>query len=149
MRVLHITPHLGGGMGKAHIVVSRHLPKSIDQTFVLLEKPIDTRAVDQLKALGRKVIISEGLDHIAKLASNADIVQIEFINHPRLLECMALTDFPLMRCAIWAHISGLFKPIIQPKLMTETEFIFSSEASLALGKATVINSGFGFGPAVR
>lgn len=149
MRVLHITPHLGGGIGKALAVISRELPKDVEQTFVLLEKPIDQRCVGMLRSNGNTVVVAESLDHIAKLAGEADIVQFEFINHPRLLECIARTEWPLMRCLFWAHISGLFKPIIQPKLMEAAQFVFTSKASLPLGTYPVINSGFGFGSAVR
>ena len=36
MKVLHVTPHLGGGVGKAHAAISAVLPDVVEQTFVLL-----------------------------------------------------------------------------------------------------------------
>ena len=39
MRILHVTPHLGGGVGKAHAALSAVLPEIVQQTFVLLEPP--------------------------------------------------------------------------------------------------------------
>ena len=39
MKILHVTPHLGGGVGKAHAAISAALPEEVDQTFLLLEEP--------------------------------------------------------------------------------------------------------------
>jgi glycosyltransferase involved in cell wall biosynthesis len=154
MKILHITPHLGGGIGKAHTVVNRAMVSAgadVKQTFLLLEAPIDRRYADTLKVDGAQVIVAEDLNHVAQIAAETDIVQFEFINHPRLFECFARCDFPKMRSVIWAHISGLFKPVIQPGFMdVVSRFVFSSRASLqnpAIGNRTnlsVINSGFGF-----
>jgi glycosyltransferase involved in cell wall biosynthesis len=148
MKVLHITPHLGGGIGKALAAISKELPKEIKQEFILLEKPIDQRCVGMLRSMGHTVEVAPNLEFIWARSLSADIVQVEFINHPRLLECIARTDFPDMRCVFWAHISGLHKPILQPKLMEEVTFVFSSAASLYTYNAwkhpNVINSGFGF-----
>ncbi len=162
MKILHVTPHLGGGVGKAHAAISAALPKeAVEQTFLLLEEPRDPRYAEAIEAGGARVIIADGLDHVARLASVADIVQFEFWNHPRLFECLARCAFPAMRSVIWSHISGLAKPLIQPGLMEEAgRFVFTTEASRAIPsialileaapkKFAVINSGFGFPDPVR
>ena len=161
MKVLHITPHLGGGVGKAHAALSGALPKeAVEQTFLLLEEPRDRRYADAIAAGGVRVMVADGLDQVARMASAADIVQFEFWNHPRLFECLAHCAFPAMRSVIWSHISGLAKPLIQPGLIGEAgRFVFTTEASRAIPslaripevthrKIAVINSGFGF-PAGR
>lgn len=156
MKVLHVTPHLGGGVGKAHAAISAVLPDVVEQTFVLLEAPRDRRFIDKIEASGARVIIAESLDHVASLAREADIVQFEFWNHPRMFECLARTEFPPIRSVFWSHISGLSRPLIQPSLIEEaSRFVFTTEASLsaasvatfrerAAEKIKVINSGFGF-----
>jgi glycosyltransferase involved in cell wall biosynthesis len=157
MKVLHITPHLGGGVGKALQVISEALPKGkVEQTFVLLEQPINKRHVNAIVATDSEVVVAVDLAHVSQLARQADIVQFEFINHPRIFECLARTDFPAMRSIIWAHISGLFKPFIQPGLVGQVNrFVFTSEVSFDsamvnyldpadFNKLAVINSGFGF-----
>ena len=161
MRILHITPHLGGGVGKAHAAISGALPEVIDQTFLLLERPRDRSYVDMIEAAGARVLVADDLDHVARLASAADIVQFEFWNHPRLFECLGRCDFPAMRCVFWSHVSGLFKPVIQPGLMQAAgRFVFTTDASLSIPsvaalpvaekrKIAVINSGFGFSDAPR
>ena len=156
MKVLHVTPHLGGGVGKAHAAISAVLPGVVEQTFILLEAPRDRRFIDKIEATGARITLAESLDHVASLAREADIVQFEFCNHPRMFECLARTEFPPIRSVFWSHISGLSRPLIQPALMEEaSRFVFTTEASLsaasvaafrerAAEKIKVINSGFGF-----
>ena len=162
MKILHVTPHLGGGVGKAHAALSDVLSKEVvEQTFLLLEEPRDRRSTDIIEAGGARVVVANGLDHVARLASAADIVQFEYWNHPRLFECLAHCAFPKMRSVFWSHISGLSKPLIQPGLMQAAgRFVFTTEASRASSaiallpeaarkKIAVINSGFGFPDVLR
>ena len=156
MKILHVTPHLGGGVGKAHTAINGALPNGFDQTFILLEAPRDRRYADLLEAANARVIVADNLDQVARLAGSADVVQFEFWNHPRLFECLARCDFPAIRSVFWSHISGLSKPVIQPGLMQAAgRFVMTTEASWLIPsfaalreatpeKFTVINSGFGF-----
>jgi glycosyltransferase involved in cell wall biosynthesis len=159
MKILHVTPHLGGGVGKAHAAICAALPKRIEQTFVLLEAARDRRYADMIEAAGADVITARNLDQVADLAGTADIVQFEFWNHPRLFACLARTAFPAMRSVFWSHISGLSRPVIQPGLIEQAgHFVFTTEASRAIpllatlpqaarSNIAVINSGFGFAQA--
>jgi glycosyltransferase involved in cell wall biosynthesis len=156
MKILHVTPHLGGGVGKAHAAISSVLPEIVEQIFVLLEPPRDRRFVDRIQAAGAEIVVAEGLNHVASLANEVDIVQFEFWNHPRMFECLARAEFPAMRSIFWSHISGLFNPRIPPGLMREAgRFVLTTSASLSIPsisdqhpadrkKIGVINSGFGF-----
>jgi len=161
MKILHVSPHLGGGVGKAHAAIGAALPDIVERSFVLLEPPHDRRFAEAIEASGARITVADNLEQVAALARDADIVQFEFWNHPRLLECLARCDFPAMRSAFWSHISGLSAPLIQPGLIGEAgRFAFTTEASLSgptvaeLPEATkrklaVINSGFGFANALR
>jgi glycosyltransferase involved in cell wall biosynthesis len=156
MKILHVTPHLGGGVGKAHAAVSAVLPDVVEQTFVLLEAPLDRRFIDKIEAAGARVTLAESLDQVASLAHEADIVQFEFWNHPRMFECLARAKFPAIRSVFWSHVSGLSRPLIPSALIEEaSRFVFTTEASLSVPsvaafsrrahkKVAVINSGFGF-----
>ena len=159
MKILHVAPNLDGGVGKAHAAISAVLPEVVEQTFVLLEAPRDCCFINMMEAAGAQVTVAEDLDHIACLAREADIVQFEFWNHPRMFECLARTEFPAMRSVFWSHISGLAKPLIPSGLMQEAgRFVFTTSASLSISsiaairgkdqkKFAVINSGFGFADA--
>jgi len=155
MKVLHVTPHLGGGVGKAHAAMRAVFPPEVEQTFALLEAPRDRRYADLIERGGARVIVAENLEHVAKLAADADIVQFEFWNHPRMFECLARCAFPPMRSVFWSHNSGIFRPLIPHGLMLEAmRFVFTTPASLNIRslallpeamkrKIAVINSGFG------
>jgi glycosyltransferase involved in cell wall biosynthesis len=159
MKILHVTPHLGGGVGKAHAAISGVLPKEVEQTFVLLEQPRDRRYLNMIEAAGARVVIAKDLACVADLAIQSDIVQFEFWNHPRLFECLARCAFPTMRSLFWSHVSGLSKPVIQPGLIEQAgRFVFTTQASFSSRsvaslsaasqrKIAVINSGFGFADA--
>ena len=59
MKILHVTPHLGGGVGKAHAAISAALPKeAVEQTFLLLEEPRDRRYAEMVEAGGARVGVS-------------------------------------------------------------------------------------------
>jgi glycosyltransferase involved in cell wall biosynthesis len=161
MKVLHVTPHLGGGVGKAHAALASVLSGAAEQTFLLLEAPRDRRFIELIEASGARVVVARQLDEVAKLAGAADIVQFEFWNHPRLFECLARCAFPPMRCVFWSHVSGIAAPVIQPGLIEQAgRFVFTTEAShggrsaVAVppqARATIrtINSGFGFSGVAR
>jgi len=159
MKILHVTPHLGGGVGKAHAAISPILPEAVEQIFVLLEPPRDRRFIDRIEAAGAKVVVADSLHEVASLAREVDIVQFEFWNHPRMFECLARADFPPMRTLFWSHVSGMSRPLIPPGLITESgRFVFTTGASMSIAsiatldeigrkKIAVINSGFGFADA--
>ena len=161
MKVLHVSPHLGGGVGKAHAAMRAVFPSEVEQTFVLLETPRDRRYADLIERGGARVVVADSLEHVAQLAGNADIVQFEFWNHPRLFECLARCAFPPMRSVFWSHNSGLSTPLIPHGLMLEAmRFTFTTPASLNIRslallpeamkrKIAVINSGFGLSSVER
>jgi len=155
MKILHVMPHLGGGVGKGHAALRAALASDVEQTYLLLEAPLDRRYADLIKACGGDVRFAENLAELARLTREHDIVQFEFWNHPRLFECLARTDFAAMRSVFWAHVSGLFTPVVPPGLIAEAgRFVFSTEASLTIpwlsdmsqNRIAVIRSGFGFPP---
>ena len=156
MKILHVAPHLGGGVGKAHAAIAGLLPKTIKQTFVLLEAPRDCRYANAVEATGARVLVADDLAQVTRLAKESDIVQFEFWNHPRLFESLVRCNFPAMRTVFWSHISGLSTPVIPPGLIEAAgRFVVTTEASKSVAaiaalhrtaphKFAVINSGFGF-----
>ena len=156
MKVLHITPHLGGGVGKAHAAIKGATDPAVERVYYLLEEPRDRRYADLIEqAGGRLYHAGQGVSP-ANLIEDADIVQVEWWNHPRLYHLLATSDLPPMRSLFWAHVSGLFAPYILAGLFAAAgRFLFTSPCSLtspdvvALPEAVrarlgVVGSGFGF-----
>jgi hypothetical protein len=54
MHILHVTAHLGGGVGKAHATLRAAMPADLRQTYLLLEAPRDSRYADEIAAHGRR-----------------------------------------------------------------------------------------------
>ncbi|HEX7821241.1 MAG TPA: glycosyltransferase [Sphingobium sp.] len=160
MKIVHIAAHLGGGVGKALSTLCRLDEAGIQRHFILLEEPRDTRYADLIRQSGASISIAPDRARIRQLVGLADIVQVEWWNHPRLYECLCHPDLPPARTIIWSHISGLFAPLVPPGLLCAPHhFLFTSACSLdgtavqALAPKIraglgVINSGFGFGETV-
>lgn len=156
MNILHITPHLGGGVGKAHAAIQGATGSSVERAYYLLEEPRDRRYADLVEqAGGRLHHASQGVS-LADLIDGADIVQVEWWNHPRLYHLLAASHLPPMRSLFWAHVSGLFAPYIPTGLFSAAgRFLFTSPCSLqspdiaalpddVRARLGVVGSGFGF-----
>ncbi|MBW8299941.1 MAG: glycosyltransferase [Hydrogenophaga sp.] len=153
---MHITPHLGGGVGKAHAAIQGATDPAVGRAYYLLEEPRDRRYADLVEQAGGRLHHAGQGVSLAELIEDADIVQIEWWNHPRLYHLLAKTDLPPMRSLFWAHVSGLFAPYIPTDLIAAAgRFLFTSPCSLqspdiaALpdtvhARLGVVGSGFGF-----
>lgn len=134
LKVVHVTPHLGGGIGKALLtLVEAQQGRDFDHGFVLLERPEKTGFLDGLKRLGCPVeYASPG--EVAKaqaLLAEADIVQLEWWNHPATCAFVCRTELPPMRLLVWSHVSGLRTPVIPSGLIEGVgRFVFTSGCSL-------------------
>jgi L-malate glycosyltransferase len=139
IHVLHITPHLGGGVGKALVsLVEGSAEQGITHSFLLLEKPEKTQFLDQLTSFGCKIRICPDDDEACQLISQAEIVQIEWWNHPALFQFLCSHDLPAMRLLVWCHQSGLYPPLIPRDLISISDrFIFTSSCSF---KASYISA---------
>ncbi len=158
MRILHVAAHLGGGVGKAHSSLVAADPSFVERHYVLMEAPRDPRYAASIAACGAAITIAPTPEELARLAAEADIVQIEWWNHPRIYQCLCETAWPVMRTVVWCHISGLAAPFVPAGLMTAGDrFLFTSSCSLASPTVAtlkpdarrglgVVNSGFGFLP---
>jgi glycosyltransferase involved in cell wall biosynthesis len=149
MRILHIAAHLGGGVGKAHAAIARELPRGVEQTFLLLEEPIDRRHADAIARCGARIIVERDPVRIRALALQTDIVQLEYWGHPLLDKYAHFGFVPSVKTVCWSHVSGLFPPAL-PAFPAIDWFVLTSDISLPVmpravrNRTSVINSGFGF-----
>lgn len=163
MKVLHIAPHLGGGVGKAHATLAEaeRAGGGLRRSYVLLEPPRDAAYPERLRAAGCEIHVAPSPARLAALAAEADIVQLEWWNHPRLYGLLAADILPPLRLVVWTHISGLAAPLI-PLALTRVadRVLFTSRCSFDAPNLApeirarpeafgVANSGFGFDGLVR
>ena len=132
--VLHITTHMGGGVGKVLSGVAAYTAQTECKwrhRIFLLEQPEKMNFIDACRADGVEIICGAGERELYAAMRSADIVQIEWWHHPRMAAFLA--DFPKieMSLTIWAHVSGCWYPYIPAKfLRVPQRFIFTSPYSL-------------------
>lgn len=127
MRILHVSPHLGGGVGNVISGVCIHDKNNL-HSIMCLEDPINRQYYD--------VCIENNIDvlpyeNVVKTIKQFDIVQIEWWHHPLIAEFMVkyLNDVKT-RLVIWSHISGCNYPRISYDFVNLPDaFIFATPYS--------------------
>ena len=133
MNLLHITAHLGGGVGK---VLSRLVEEStrrsdgIRHAVVSLEAPEKEQYCDHIRTYGGDLMVCPSADELRDCIAAADIVQLEWWHHPVVAGWMCSGELPAMRLVIWSHISGLHAPGLTPEFVSApNRFLFTSACS--------------------
>ncbi|MCF7986863.1 MAG: glycosyltransferase [Methylovulum sp.] len=132
-KILHITPHLGGGVGKALSTLIKQASTDLTERHevLCLEEPQKRQAIEVIEAAGCVVNVQPDISQVKADAAEADIVQIEFWNHPEIPRILCALESVPMRLLAWCHISGLNSPCIPLGLLnSSTHVVFTSPCSL-------------------
>ena len=133
MQVLHLTAHMGGGVGKAlsGLVAQASISGSgVKHLIVSLEAPEKSQFINQVRDYGGEVIICPDKDRLENLMRDSDIVQLEWWNHPATIKYLCSLSIPPIRLLTWCHVSGLHSPIIpQGLILSSQKFLFTSPCS--------------------
>lgn len=125
--ITHITPHLGGGIGKAlsGILCYEKInnPKH-NHKIIVLDKPENRQFIDILEQAGIEIIFSKNLQAIEFEIQNSDIVIMHWWHHP--LNAWLLAKFPKIECRfiLWSHINGCTYPMLPFKLVEKVHKAF-------------------------
>jgi L-malate glycosyltransferase len=114
MKILHIAPHLGGGVGRFCSNVYGK-DDTNEHVFLLLEQPIDLQLINILSWVTFDELKTD-LDRYLQLF---DIVQIEFWNHPLIFKFLIQHNLNKCHLIIYVHTSGIYAPNIIPPLLFE------------------------------
>jgi glycosyltransferase involved in cell wall biosynthesis len=129
--ILHITPHLGGGVGTVvlnWLKKEKEINQDVQHTIACLE--VNNNSMQEFVDLGMS--IHDGLYFNPYLlmdwVSRADIVVVHWWNHPTLFDVLVNSDFPACRLIMWNHVSALHPPyVLSGKLIEFADrFIFTS-----------------------
>lgn len=131
MKILQITAHLGGGVGK--ILSSLAINDKNNEHIILCLEPMQNlKFYDILKE--NKITVYKSLEEtdILKLLAEIDIVQINWWHNPAVMEFMyQYLQETEIRLIVWSHNSGCNFPNIPAKFVKMVDkFIFSSKYSL-------------------
>lgn len=137
-KILHITAHLGGGVGKAlsGLVAQAGISESeFKHQIICLEKPEKAVAINKIRRCGGEVIICPCMDELESMMMQADIVQLNWWDRPSIVNHSSLKgwSFLLQRIPIrlltWFHQSGLHSPIPKRLMRASQVFLFTSSCS--------------------
>lgn len=133
-QILHLSPHLGGGLGKvlSNLVIESIKSKSeFEHIIICLEKPEKLQFVNEIIKNNGKVIIHPSRNEFINLIEKTDIVQLNFTNNPVIFKYLCTMDIPPIRLLTWSHNNNLYNPTIPQELITESHiFLFTSPCSL-------------------
>ncbi|MFA6222165.1 MAG: glycosyltransferase family 4 protein [Desulfomonilaceae bacterium] len=116
MRILHLSTHLGGGVGRFYKNILRYDLEN-EHVFALIESPKDR----QLLPEAHQWFLVDAHEHFHSEIEKADIVQIEFWNHPKLYSFLVnMSAWPSCRLALYSHVSGIFPPAYLPPALAKS-----------------------------
>lgn len=114
-QILHITPHLGGGIGKALSgILGYEKINNVKFThkIIILDEPENMQFVDICKNSGIEIIFTKNMRAIELEIQSADVVIIHWWHHP--LNAWLLANFPKVetRVVLWSHVNGCTYPML-------------------------------------
>jgi glycosyltransferase involved in cell wall biosynthesis len=132
--VLHITPHLGGGVGRVllnYLTNTRDNP-GVENRVISLEYANDTAlAASRDTGFSLRDRMSEDHFGIGAAMAEADAVIIHWWNHPLLYDLLVREALPPCRMVFWCHVSGYHAPYVIPEtaLAYPDRFVFATPIS--------------------
>lgn len=132
--ILHITPHMGGGVGNVISGIAAARGSFAEHRLVLLEPPVNKKYLEVTLEAGIKTIIQPDGKLLANMTGESDIVLIHWWHHPRTAKL--LCHFPQIpvRIVLWTHVSGLTVPALSGQMLLESSMVwFTSPASYEAG----------------
>ena len=132
IKVLHITPHISGGVGSVLLSILKFYNKNqyFEHEIIAFEKLLDSEK-KFFKGFLKKITRTQNYQTILKKIKDSDIVQIEWWSHPLIYYFLITFPFPKCRLIICSHIAGFYRPNLITKNIVKFSDIF-----LATSKAT-------------
>lgn len=130
MKILHVTTHLGGGIGK--ILSSMVINDKKNQHIILTLQQTKTAKFYDLCIENNVTILFVEKVNVKEIIEDVDIVQFEWWHNPVTMEFF-YNYFQDIKCrlVIWSHVSGCNFPYISPQFVSlPQKFIFSTNYSL-------------------
>lgn len=134
-KILHISPHLGGGVGS---VLLNYLKYEVfnhsnnTHTVTTLDYANDkSKQVCSEYNINLYSDMYKKFNILLELIKNSDIVIIHFWNHPLLYDFLIRNHLPECRLIFWAHVSGFNPPYVFPNKILDMsdKFIFTTPIS--------------------
>jgi glycosyltransferase involved in cell wall biosynthesis len=134
INILHITPHLGGGVGKVLLNYLERVKKNPNFSHkVICLDYANENAIEIARNVGFSLLdnMSRKKRELLNIIADSDIVLIHTWNHPLLYDFLVREQLPASRVIMWGHNSGFHPPAIYPeKILTYPDlFVFTTPIS--------------------
>lgn len=132
--ILHITPHLGGGVGSVllNYLIYEKGCKNYSHSIATLDYA-NKKSIKISQEVGFELYsdMHTKINELFEIIKNADIILIHFWNHPLLYDFLVRNELPPSRVIFWAHISGFTPPYVftEKVLNYPDKFIFTTPLS--------------------
>ena len=133
--IIHITPHVSGGLGAVLLLT---LKNSINKNSIFRHeiiitdrKPLSSKDLSKFKKYKKYIHIKKSKVFLKKKIIEADILQVEFWNHPQIYEFLTSFKIPRSRLIVCSHISGFVRPqIINKNIINFADIFLSTSQAL-------------------
>ena len=136
IEVLHLTAHLGGGVGKALatlVTESQAMGAPFRHVIACLEAPEKSQFVEPILAQGAEVLLAPSLQTLRERVTRADVLHLDWWNHPVTIKTLCALGPVSIRLLMWVHVSGLHNPQIPRRLLDlAQQVVFTSPCSMQL-----------------
>ncbi|OGV32591.1 MAG: glycosyl transferase family 1 [Lentisphaerae bacterium GWF2_45_14] len=128
LKILHITPHMGGGVGR--VISGISASDGASHSIVLLEEPTSLHFVNAAMDSGAAVFIKPCHAELVRKVDEADVVIAHWWHNPNLAKFLAHFPPSPARLVIWSHISNLTVPALSPGFLNQASMVwFTTPAS--------------------
>lgn len=111
--ILHITPHLGGGVGRVlrnFLSYSRAHSEDSHRLACLDYANAPSQAWAAAAGIDLTEHLSRRLPELLQMVAGADLVVLHWWNHPLLFDLLVRQPLPPARVLLWSHVSGHTAP---------------------------------------
>ena len=134
MKVLHITPHLGGGVGsvlRSYLEFQSRTSQNSHKVLLLEHINSDSRELFDYIGVPFHENVYSSKELLSQEVSCHDVILIHWWNHPLLQELLMNYCFPKNRMVFWCHIAGSQAPNVICDFVLDypDEFVFTTPLS--------------------
>ncbi len=141
--ILHITPHLPGGLARILLSTLKFSNNEnsafLHEIIVTDKKHLTTQAKKIFSKYYKFLHVGKKESFIKKKIAEADIVQVEYWNHPLVYKFLSSFELPSTRLVLCSHTNGFSRPSVITKNAIDYSDIFLS-ATRATQKHKLFNS---------
>lgn len=123
-KILHITTHLGGGVGKAILGAVSLQQEIFDTKIIVLEEPEKKQIIREAQKEGMQIYLHPSKTIVESCIQEADVVIVSWWNHPLMSEF--LWEFPKIPCRLvaWIHVNGCTYPYLPFEFPDRFDYVF-------------------------